>query len=239
MTSSVKIRLRAYEAAKAAIDADRVGDFTGTLDPSFTLGPSPEGGWTILMYAAMQDRAAIVERLVADHGADPNVTNDHLDTAVSIAAKHGAGASLAVLLARGGDPRRRNRDDRDALGEAVCYDRRACVEALLPRYVDAGLVDERDRRGETPLHHAVTFASPEMVGLLIDSGAAIDAADEAGYTPLHNAILGGEPAHAERLLSAGATLTRRLPDGRDVLEVAATKRMRKLLKRHLPDDPRG
>lgn len=103
----------------------------------------------------------------------------------------------------------------------------------MPRVVAAAGIDARDRDGATALHHATTFAGLAMVDALLERGADPDAAELSGYTPLHNAILRGDPALVERLLAAGARLTSILPDGRAVLEVVRTKRLRRLLARHL------
>lgn len=102
MSSHARISQRAYDAAKAAIDADDLD----ALTPQLARGSSPEGGWTALMYAAMTDKAAACERLLAEHGADPNHTNDHRGTALTVAARHGAAASLEVSSPAAATPSR-------------------------------------------------------------------------------------------------------------------------------------
>jgi len=76
---------------------------------------------------------------------------------------------------------------------AVCCQRnpdpdrqRAEIEGLLRA---SGDVQETDKNGVTPLHHAVRFRSPAAVEALLKHGAAVNqACTRSGSTPLHRAV---------------------------------------------------
>jgi ankyrin repeat protein len=75
-------------------------------------------------------------------------------------------------------------------------------------------LDERDKKGRTPLHYAVnryyiadwngTKKSSPMIKLLLDEGASIDAQDILGNTALHDAARFGKEDIFEQLQDRGA-----------------------------------
>ena len=87
----------------------------------------------------------------------------------------------------------------------------------------------RDHRMNTPLHSAMTdgysdtdySANPEVVRLLLGSGADVDAKNDTGSTPLHSAAGHRQPATAQLLLAHGADATSRNDFGITPLHSAA------------------
>ena len=49
------------------------------------------------------------------------------------------------------------------------------------------LINERNVRGEVPIHIAVRYGYESMVQLLLEKGGKLDTADDHGCTPLHHA----------------------------------------------------
>ena len=50
-----------------------------------------------------------------------------------------------------------------------------------------GLINERNVRGEVPIHIAVRYGYESMVRLLLEKGGKLDTTDDHGCTPLHHA----------------------------------------------------
>jgi tankyrase len=63
---------------------------------------------------------------------------------------------------------------------------RTAITALLKAGAD---IQETDKNGVTPLHHAVRFRSPAAVETLLQHGAAVNqSCKRSGGTPLHRAV---------------------------------------------------
>ena len=131
-------------------------------DPA--LGP----GSTPLMRAAKKADVASM-RLLLDHGADPNLTNRNLATAMLFAAGFGGMGRFAEY-----DQKRGTEAD---MLEAVklCLDRGADINAA-------------DDSGQTALHLAAAQRGDDFIRFLVGHGAALDATDKQGHTPLDVAL---------------------------------------------------
>ena len=100
-------------------------------------------------------------------------------------------------------------------------DRAACFELLR----DAGAnLEATDRYGYSPLHHATSSKSVELVSLLVQARVNVDAAGNSGVTALHLAGRRGAADCVEVLLAAGASLDARLsPSGMRPFDMAITR----------------
>jgi tankyrase len=78
---------------------------------------------------------------------------------------------------------------------------RAAIERLVKAGAD---IQETDKNGVTPLHHAVRFRSPVAVETLLRLGAAVNqTCKRSGSTPLHRAVTwSGAPATAGKRAQA-------------------------------------
>ncbi len=74
------------------------------------------------------------------------------------------------------------------------------AESLIKR--DQNLVNSRDGRGWSPIHHAAHNGHREMVDMLLKSGSYALPRDKTGWTPLHASILGRHLDCASSLLAS-------------------------------------
>lgn len=133
---------------------------------------------------------------------------------------------------------------------AVCCDRsakpaklRARIEALLKAGAD---IQETDKNGVTPLHHAVRFRNVTAVETLLKNGANVNqVCKRSGATALHRAVLStgaprtaGTAAEAARiielLLEAGADVAIRNKLGKRAIDYVRDEGLRQTLERAAP-----
>lgn len=91
-----------------------------------------------------------------------------------------------------------------SIHNAVAKNDLETVKTLLTE--DKGHCDARDRIGKSPMHFAITFARPEVLGELIAAGCNVNTVDDTGMTPLHVAAFIDLPGAVPMLLEAGAQI---------------------------------
>jgi ankyrin repeat protein len=164
------------------------------------------------------------------------------DTALHIAAAAYRHDLAETLVARGADPRARNRRGAEPLHYAAHgvpdqarQDASAQRETIVYLLTAGADPDARDRTGATPLHRAVRSRCTGAVGALLDGGADARRRNRSGSTPLHLAVQntgrGGSGSTAAKdeqrkiialLLSHGAALTDVDGRGRSVPEASSS-----------------
>ena len=95
---------------------------------------------------------------------------------------------------------------------------------------DPALVHARNSMGKTPLHYAVTYGAPDLIDLLVSSGADVNAADHTGLTPLHVAAMIDRSQEARRLVGHNADLEARDSFGDTPLQYAALHGQLRMVK---------
>ena len=68
------------------------------------------------------------------------------------------------------------------------------------------LLNNKDEEGWTSLHHVVAQGQPELVKIILDTGAEVNAQNHAGWTPSHLACSNGRVSCLPLLITAGAQL---------------------------------
>jgi ankyrin repeat protein len=134
-----------------------------------------------------------------------------------MAAYYGKERLARLLIGKGADINRKNREGECALSFAVTGSREAMTRLL----IDAGAdIDSRNRHGATPLMAACYRGNAAMVKILIESGATVKAADASGWTPLVYASHSGNVELVRYLLDRGAEINTVSKDGVSPLVMA-------------------
>ena len=184
---------------------------------------SPEDDARLRAAIAGPEKPKDIEEVVRllDKGANPNVRDEFGRTAVHYAAGgttgiHGTGATLNLLLARGGDCCYKDFQGDTPLHFAVAAandplsddaDVEGRIRSLLGNGADP---NEPNRRGYTPFHFSAkssdSFHDTVIINSLLQAGADPDAVAGDGNTPLH--LAAGVPVildsgHGHHFLSMG------------------------------------
>jgi ankyrin repeat protein len=180
------------------------GDPGGRRTGYVWVGEAKFGGYTPILFAAQQGDVDSA-KILLDAGADPN---DHAADGMTplILAAYGRHVSLAdLLLARHADPND-NGPGYTAAHVAVLSGRVDFVQSLVKHGVDINarlikgtpirrqaedLMLPETLRGATPVLLAAKFLEPEILELLIRSGASLDSRAEDGSSVLTYAVGGG------------------------------------------------
>ena len=180
-----------------------------------------------LLDAVRRGPAAEVEALLARHSDLVDARNAHGNTPIREAIAARRPEMVALLLDRGADLRQSNHGGSTLMDAATAAGSPAIAALLVGRgcrmrpgdaaglgavdelrnMLDAfpAAVDERDRRGSTPLHVAARGNHRAAVRLLLDRGADIGAVNRHGHPALADAVETNALAAAVVLLERGAS----------------------------------
>lgn len=135
-----------------------------------------------------------------DEGMPPDFFADRIGTGLMIAAWNGDIEMMELLLSRGANPRRANRNGEQAVQLAAWNGHVAAVRWLL----EHGATLNRDDKNWSALHYAVFNGHTGLARELIQRGADVNARSPNGSTPLMMAAREGRDDVARLLLEAGA-----------------------------------
>ena len=139
-----------------------------------------------LHQAAKEDHPDVI-RVLAKHGAQLGVRDNHMRTPLHCAAWYQSPGAIRALLELGADT---TCIDNFGKSPAHIAASKGPIDCMKP-FVDAGLdFSYKDQRGRTVLHDAVALGVPMMKYLLQSGGAGvINARDFQRQTPLHRAFI--------------------------------------------------
>lgn len=144
---------------------------------------SRQGNSTELQYASPEMPVSQREAVVSKNPVKAPSTDTPERFPLHAAVAEGDADGLSALLAKGLDVNGYGPDGTTPLHEAVFSCQEEIAELLILRGAD---VNARTKEyGDTPLHMAAKYENPDLVVLLMDSGAQIGLQDIDGATALH------------------------------------------------------
>jgi ankyrin repeat protein len=160
-------------------------------------------GRTPLQIASLLANCSMANMLL-DHGADPDLLDDNLDTAFLIAAREGKEDILRILAARGADVNIKTSQGNSALNEAAG---RLQSEAVVKTLLELPGVDINQRNSEslTPFLSSITNTNVPVLKLLIKVSDTT-AADNLSFGALHLAAYKSTKEVAQILIESGLDL---------------------------------
>jgi ankyrin repeat protein len=137
------------------------------------------------MTAKFKRETEIVNLLLLNH----KIKIDQCDASGTTALNYAIMASntniVQCLLDKGADPKRLDQHDRSPLHVAAFYTRDTKIIDLLLENKGKVDVNECNKFGLTPLHHAVKTSNHTTARHLMKRGANVNCRDKRGLTPLH------------------------------------------------------
>ena len=106
----------------------------------------------------------------------------------------------------------------------------ASIEEIRSRIGQVSDIDEVDFKGWSGLHWALVRELPDVIKLMLDSGADPNLPTGAGHLPLNIAIRSGQIDATQMLLEAGADVDREDSEGNTPRSLAAMWLYRKVGK---------
>jgi ankyrin repeat protein len=154
---------------------------------------------TTLMFASVGGRVGLV-RLLAKHMGGRGLDGRDKDgrTALQMAAADGRDEVVAFLLSQGVQANRGDISERTPLMFASMNGRMGVVRVLVQHMGKEGL-DKRDKDGATALDLAALKGHEEIVGHLLERGAAANERGNNGVTPVMYACMNGHTSTVKRL----------------------------------------
>ncbi|XP_043515148.1 ankyrin repeat domain-containing protein 50 isoform X3 [Frieseomelitta varia] len=240
------------DASKDAVSSSQVSQDVSPMDESPSepltelLGESGDinqadsCGRTVLHTLAADGNASLLELALATcPQAKLESTDRHGQTPLNLAARHGYGDVVRVLLAAGACADHADCDGWTALRAAAWGGHTQVVTILLER---GAAVDHQDKDGMTPLLVAAFEGHRDVCELLLEYEADVDHCDATGRTPLWAAASMGHGSVVALLLFWGCYVDSIDNEGRTVLSVAAaqggTDVVKQLLDRGLDEQHR-
>ena len=185
-----------------------------------------KNGYTALHIAALNDRPAVVEKLLAFR-SQVNATDYEGKTPLMMAVDRGFSKVFQVLIKNHHiDINLKQPDGKTALHLAACHDQTQVSKMLQRR---GGKLNDADIKGWIPLMYAAKMGHTNVLPTLINDNN-IHSKDKFGYTALHIAALNDRSAVVKMLLTVGSQVNAIDNNGLTPLMIAAGKGFSKVLE---------
>ncbi len=159
-------------------------------------------GRSALGVALKRNDTAIAQQLL-EHGADVEAELEG-ERLLFHVVRLGNEPATKLLLERGANVHRRNKQGETPLIVAVSTGRGSIVDVLVAQGAD---LEARDNKGETPLYIAVSQREHLILQALIRHGANVDSRNLGGSRPLDVAVAKVDGAVVRTLLKNGANVS--------------------------------
>lgn len=180
-------------------------------------------GADALSMAAQHAHMSVVEELLRlGVSPDGRVTRDNrANTPMMIAASHGHGAVVALLVEHGAKANLTNRSQATVAHLAAMQ-----CPSVLPLLLDkaGAVIESRDLNKWGCLHYAAWFGQAESIAVLLARHVRIDAKDRWGRTALGWAVYSNSHTAVELLLAGGAAFHAKFEKGRSAPQARHQRR---------------
>ncbi|XP_063964781.1 ankyrin and armadillo repeat-containing protein-like isoform X3 [Lytechinus pictus] len=161
--------------------------------PASRLGNQDEDGYSLVHYAALHNRAQILQLLMIQ-GQDISVRRHHLTTQVGttplhLAAKSGSLDAALLMVSNHGDMVSADNAGWAAIHHASFYNHAPIVRMFIRKFEDQMELETWDKLRQTPLLLAASSGALESVKILIELGAKILKTDMEKNNMVHLAAL--------------------------------------------------
>jgi len=190
----------------------------------------PDGN-TPLHMAVLKQLPDVVDYLLNEERADPNIRNDNGDIPLHFAANGESDKITRMLLDKNSNPNSLNRDGNTPLHIAAKNGKDKQVRQLLDGGAD---VNARNNHLDTPLMLGTQNGHGKVMDELIKDKADVNASNIDEEYPLHSAAFQGSVPFIDKLWSAGnLNLNPRNRDNATPLQIAAEHKHTAAVKRLL------
>ncbi|XP_052286657.1 ankyrin-1-like isoform X2 [Dreissena polymorpha] len=196
--------------------------------PLLNLNLKNKRGYPLLHWCLRSYESRYLDVLLSA-GADPNVTDSNMNSAVMIAVSSHKVDVIKLLIRYGADVNKKNRRNETPLLVAVYGGQTDIMELFLDAGADPNCISR-----ETPLFMASFEGDLQSVRMLIKYHANVRLTNDLKYSPLHVAAWNGHCEIVEELLKAGAPHDEQTSDLNTPLGLAAHGRHLSVVKKLLP-----
>ena len=174
----------------------------------------------LIHLAAKLGKVVLLEHLIKDTGASPDIQDEDGCTPLHIAAKKGYSSTVSRLLALGCSVHIADYRESTPLHEAAVSGSLECLCLILDKDPK---VDATNRQGQTPLMVASAAGHAAIVKKLFERGSSPSCVDRTGRSPLYLACKSGNEVVVNLLLEEGAIPNTADGKGFTPLHIAAMK----------------
>ena len=171
--------------------------------------------------------------LLLDHGADANIASADGNSPLHTAVSKGFFDITKLLVEKGSYVNLQNKEGRTPLFLSVKNKHEQLIKLLIENEADVRIGYKENsterfylvrgkNRGRAAWHYIAgeQVNEPEIIDLLVQSGANVNAQDAEGFTPLHMAAIHGNLKIVKKLVDLEADVNIATTDGKNAAELA-------------------